>query len=119
MRAVWLAANFIHRPLEGAFERGLCAKVATHAVDAAAGWCGAGADVDAFVGGIVGDKLDGRARVELPEVLDAAVDVSADVVGIVMLVFGCRDDLMGEDALAETGGESFDLRDDTLGHIDG
>src|SRR5579884_1389632 len=118
MRAVCLAANLIHRPLEGAFERGLCAKVATHAVDAAAGWCGAGADVDAFAGSIVGDRLDGGAGIELPEILDAAVDVSADVVGIVMLVFGGCDNLVSKDASTKTGGKAFDLRDDTLGHID-
>src|SRR5438067_48511 len=56
---------------------------------------------------------------ELPEVGDPAVDVAADVVGVMALDVGRTHDVTRQDARSESWGESFDLRLDPLAHVDG
>src|SRR5216683_6934990 len=89
---------------------------ATHAMHATGGRRGGRAEVQTPI----------RCRVEprcwpdeeLPQVGDSAVDVAADVVGIVALDVGRRHDVTGEDARGEARGESLDLRLDSLAHVD-
>src|SRR5438093_10438566 len=56
---------------------------------------------------------------ELPEVGDPAVDIAADVVGVVALDVGRAHDMTRENARSESWGESFDLRLDPLAHLAG
>ena len=58
-------------------------------------------------------------RKELPPVADAAVDVAADVVGVVRLHRRGVLRRPGEDAVAEPGREPLDLGLDRGGHVDG
>ena len=92
------------------FQRGLRRIVAAHAVDAAARRGGGRAEVDPLPGWCTG-SAGHRAGEELAQVLDAAVDVAADVVGIVRLDLGgactCR---RPGCAIAKAGRKALDLR---------
>ena len=85
-----------------------------HAVDAAAGRGGGGAEVDVRRGGAV--LAAGGAEEELAEIHGAADDVAADEVGVHGFERGGGRNVAGEDAVAEAGGEALDLLLDALEH---
>src|SRR6185312_4707492 len=64
--------------------------VAAHAMHAAAGGRGRGAEIESLGGHTVGVQADDGAGEELPEILHTAVDIAADKVRIVRLILGCR-----------------------------
>lgn len=92
---------------------------AAHAVNASAGRRGTGTEEKAGIGRGVGIEAGERAEEELREVVLAAGHVAADHGGIVgfQLLRAAR--VAGEDAIAEAGGEAFDLGLDARGHVDG
>src|SRR5882762_4696019 len=94
-----------------------CGVVAAHAVDSAAWWCGRGTDVEVADGG--GVVAPGGAEEELAEIYGAAGDVAADQVGVHFFQGARGKDAAGQDAIAEAGGETFDLRFDGWQHVDG
>jgi predicted amidohydrolase len=57
------------------------------------------------------------ARVELPPILDAAVEVAADVVGVVTRQRRGVHGVAGQNPVAEAGREALDLRLDLGGHV--
>ena len=59
-----------------------------------------------------------RSREHLPQVLGAAVDVAAHVVGVVLLQAGRRQDAAGQDHVPEAGREALDLGLDPLPHVE-
>jgi len=86
-----------------------------HAVDAAAGRSGRGAEVDAGRGGAV--LVVGGAEEELAEVDGPTADVATDEVGVHGFEGGWGGDVAGEDAVAEAGGETLDLGLDAREHV--
>src|SRR5262249_6547984 len=75
------------------------------------------ADVDTLRGCLVGVEAGDRPRVKLEEILHAAVDVAADVVGIIRLHRRRPKRTAGQDAVAEAWGKALDLSLDRRGHI--
>src|SRR5262249_4481506 len=71
--------------MEETVQRGLRRVVATHAMDATPRRRRRGADVEPLDRRRIGIWLNGRACEELPDVLQASVDVAADIVGVVVL----------------------------------
>jgi hypothetical protein len=55
---------------------------------------------------------------QLPPVLHATIDVTANVVGIVLLKIACGHRVAGQHSVAEARCESFDLGFDSCRHID-
>jgi hypothetical protein len=53
----------------------------------------------------------------LPEVLDTAIDIAADIIRVVLLEFDGRYDVARQDTIAETRGEAFNLRFNAFSHI--
>src|SRR5262245_16403123 len=88
-----------------------------HAVDAAAGRGRAGAEVDALHRRDPGVDRDRRAREGLAEVAAPAVDVAADVVGVVGLHLGGVHGSVADDGVAEGGGEPRELVLDRRGSV--
>ena len=81
--------------------------VAAHAVDSAAWGSGGGADVEvADRSCVVAPRW---AEKELAEVCCAAGDVAANQVGVHFFEGAWGEDAGGQDAIAEAGGEAFDL----------
>ena len=93
-----------------------CGVVAAHAVDSAAWWCGRGTDVEVADGG--GVMAPGGAEKELAEIYGAAGDVATDQVGVHFFEVARGKDASSENAIAEAGGETLDLRFESLQHID-
>src|SRR5215207_9689272 len=91
--------------------------VAAHAVDAAAGRGGAGAEVEAAVGRRVGVVTGDGAGEELSEVVGPAADVAADHVRVVPFELDGVDGVARDDEVAEAGGEALDLSLDAFGHV--
>ena len=84
-----------------------------------AGGCRGGAKVHIVKRGGIGIDLHSWAREELPGVLHSAVDVSADVVGVVLFKLRGSECVARQDEVAKAGGETFDLGLDALAHIEG
>src|SRR6185437_16398205 len=63
----------------------LSREVSAHAVNPATRGCGRGTDEDVLVWRAVGIEADDWSREELAQILDAAIDVAADVIGVVLL----------------------------------
>src|SRR3954468_19314012 len=96
-------------------ERGARRRVARHAVDGAAGERGRAADVQAAQRRAVGrDGRDGPEH-DLVQPVAAAAHVAADQVRVAGLQVGRPEQVAGQDAVAEPGGEALDLRLDALG----
>src|SRR5689334_12560309 len=98
-------------------QRGAGGKIAAHAVDTPAGRGRGGAEVKALGRSRV--QLEGGPREDLPEVLNTAVDITADEVRVAPLEFGRWHDATREYALPEAGCESLDLIFDPLRHVKG
>ena len=92
--------------------------IAAHPVDAGAGRGGGGAEKEPGVGGGVGIRPGHGPREHLAQVLHAADDVAADVVGVVVREIGGRGRVHGEDRVAEARGKALDLVEDGAGHVD-
>ena len=96
-----------------------CRVVPAHPMYAASRRRGGGAEEKAGDGGGPGGPAGDGAGEELRPVLDAAVDVAANVVGVVPLHSRGRDCMAGEDKITEAGGEPLDLGLDSAGHVYG
>src|SRR5262245_18214428 len=92
--------------------------VAAHAVDSASRRCRRGADEKPRNRHCIWVESKGGASQDLHEVLNTAGDVAADVVGIVFLEVGSGHGMPRQNTIPKSGRESFDLRFDTIGHID-
>src|SRR5437762_9303033 len=84
----------------------------------AAGWGRRRADEDAGVRGRVRIAADRRPGPELAEILEAAEDVAADEVRIVVLDLGRSPGRNRQDPVPGARGEALDLAQDRLGHVD-
>src|SRR5579859_2262738 len=91
--------------------------VAAHSVDSAAWRGGGGAEVDAWIR--CGVTTPSGAEEELGYVHGTTGDVAADEVGIHCFQGGRGENVTGEDAIAEAGGETLDLGFEWLKHTDG
>src|SRR5687767_13937197 len=85
-----------------------------HPVDAAAGRCRGGAQIDGLERAAVGNAGADGPREELPEVHRTGVDVSADQLAVVALDLGRPPGASGQDRLAEARCEALDLRLDRV-----
>src|SRR5436305_7692288 len=84
---------------------------------ASAGRGRARADEEARIRRGVGIERRERAGDELHEVVRAAADVAADEVRVVRFVLRAVSGVARQDAVAEAGSESLDLRLDGLAHV--
>src|SRR3569833_460202 len=83
--------------------------VSAHTVDASAGGCRRGAQVQPTNGCGVRNAPQRRAGDELGQVENAPINVAADVVGVIRLTGGWPRRVAGDDMVEETGGEPFDV----------
>src|ERR671910_471270 len=90
-----------------------------HAVDASARRRRRRAQVEPIGGGGVRIQAYGRPRVELTKVLEAAVDVPADVVRVACLYVGRAHGVPREDQVAEARSKALDLRLHPFRHVHG
>src|SRR5215467_6174695 len=86
-------------------------------MDTPAGGRGRRADEEAGHRRNVWAEANDRAGEVLVEILDAAIDVAADVVGVVGLHLDRRQRVARQDALAETRRKALDLRLDARRHV--
>jgi len=91
---------------------------AAHAVDAAARRGRRRTEVDAAARRGVRVEPGDRPGEELAEILEAAVDVAADIVRVVGLDLGRQADGPGEDRIPEAGREPLDLGLDPGAHVE-
>ena len=91
---------------------------AAHAVHATAGGRRRRAQVEAVDRRAPGVETEAGAGNELAEVGDAAGDVAADVVGVMVLESGRGEFVAGEDTITEAGRDPLDLSFDAAGHVD-
>src|SRR5690606_18593802 len=92
--------------------------VSAHAVNSAAGGRGGGTEINVAQGGPVRTGAHDRTGEELIEAGGSAVDVAADVVRIVSFHLRGVHGVAGENRVAETGSESFDLPFDNRSPVD-
>src|SRR5712692_1348730 len=83
-----------------------------------AGRCGGRANKDIPDGGRVGHRPHCGSGKELGKILDAAIDVAADVIGIVLLKGKWVHYMSCQHTVAKARGKAFDLRFNALGHIE-
>src|SRR5919202_4779062 len=93
--------------------------VAAQAVDAPARRCGRRTDEEAFRRSRVRIETYHGACVKLPNVLNAPVDISANVIGVVLLHRGRAHNAARKNPLPKARRESLDLSLDAIGHIPG
>ena len=98
-------------------QRRLGGEVAAHAVHPAARRRGRRAEEQPRVRRRVGHPAGDRPGEQLAQVLQPAVDVAADVVGVVRLHLGGRHRRPRQDEVAEPRREPLDLRLDPRGHV--
>src|SRR5690606_32048805 len=79
--------------------------------------CGRRAKIDAAQRGSIGVHLQRWARPKLPPILHAAVDVAADIVGVVRGHVRGSMHTPRQDTLAKARGKALDLRLDGRAHI--
>ena len=87
-----------------------CGTDTTHPVDPAAGWRGRRTEIEALSTSSIGVPSHCRSKNRLAKGARATVDVSADVVRIVLLRLCGGDGAASKDEIAKTRRESFDLR---------
>src|SRR4051812_19844532 len=88
-------------------------------MDATARRCRGRADEDVRRWCGIGDGPDGWPKDHLPEGCLAAIEVSADQVGIMLFEGGWSHRVPGDNPIAEAGREPLDLGLDSIGHIYG
>src|SRR5262252_7521659 len=103
----------LHTPVQGRAS----GKIPTQAVHAPARWCRGRADVQALDWCGVRYKPQRRPREQLTQVLHPTVDVTTDVISIVLLERRWRHDVARQDTVAKAGGEALDLGLDTGCHV--
>src|SRR5262245_9379576 len=91
--------------------------VAAHAVNAAAGRCRRGTHEHPFRRRHIRRHSKGRPSNDLGQILNPAADVAADVIRIVLFEVRRRHRMSMQDAITESGRESFDLRLDAISHV--
>src|SRR5947207_1297532 len=91
--------------------------VAAHSVNAAAGWSRRRTQVNAAQRCSIWSRTENRAGNQLRHVDGAAANIAAREVRIRSFQIGRARFVARENAIAETGGESFDLRFDSLRHV--
>ena len=113
-------ANAQARKLAGQqfFQRSLRGIVTAHAMHTAARRCGRRTDVQSLDRRRIRYEPEGGPRPELPQVLNAAVDVASDIIGIVLFHRSGRHDAACEDAIAKARREALNLRFDAPGHVE-
>src|SRR5260370_36405601 len=92
--------------------------VAAHSVNAAAGWSRRRTQVNAAQRCSIWSQTGNRSRNQLRNVNGAAANIAASEVRIRLFQIGRAHFVAGENAVAETGGEPFDLQFDSLRHVD-
>src|SRR5690606_27405328 len=107
------------RRLTAPAERAARGIVAGHTVYAAAGRRGAGAEEEARNGRAIRVDPGDRTVKVLQQVLGAAVDVAADIVGIVAGQLGRRIGVAGQNGVAKAGSVALDLCFDGRRHVGG
>ena len=85
---------------------------------AAARRCGRRAHVQSLDWRRIRYESEGGPRPELPNILNSAVDVASDIVGIVLFHCGWRHDTARKDAVTKARCEALDLRFNAPGHIE-
>src|SRR5437879_1212614 len=90
---------------------------ATHAMDAATGRRGSGADIKRGVGRGVGRQPARGAEEKLAQVLPSPVDVPAHAVRLLPLQHGRRPGTARSNEVPKAGGEALDLLLDGIGHV--
>ena len=96
----------------------LSSEVAAHTVHSPARRRGRRAEIDSPRWCRIRYEADCGACEELPEVLDSAIDVTPNVIGIVSLKFYRGGDVTRQDAFAKARCEAFNLGLNTLCHIE-
>src|SRR5213593_318038 len=96
----------------------LGSKVAAHTVHSPARRRGRRAEIDFPRWCRIRYKADCGACEELPKVLDSAIDVTPNVIDIVSLKFYRNNDVTHQDTVAKARYETFNLRLNTLCHIE-
>lgn len=114
-----LRVSRLQKALQISAQGGLGREIATHAMHATTGRGGRGAEKKLLIRCGIRVEAQGGAGKELPEVLHAAINVAADVVGVVALQISRGGDMTGEDAVPKAGGEAFNLGFYALGHVKG
>ena len=110
LRPRWCVGQVLNRKLSGGPD-------AAHPMDAAAGWSGCRAQIDALGARPVWVPAAGRTEDRLAKRPGTAGDVASDVIGVVMLsVHGCHC-RSGEDKVLEAGSKPLDLGLDPPGHV--
>src|SRR5262245_60274287 len=99
-------------------EHGTGRMVTAHAVNAAAGRCRRGTNEHAFRRHCIRGQSKGWPSNDLSQVLNAAANIAADVIGIVFFEIRRRHDMSMQDAITESGRETLDLRLDAISHVD-
>src|SRR5919202_990322 len=112
-------AERVRGSAQGGCEGDAGGEVAAHAVDAAAGRRGGGAEVETFGGGGVGCEARYGPGEELPEVHDTAVYVATYEVGVGALQIRSAHRASGQDEVLKTGGEALYLIFYALCHVEG
>src|SRR6267378_6661448 len=92
--------------------------VAAHSVNAAAGWSRRRTQVNTAQRRSIWSRTENRSRNQLRHVNGAAANIAAREVRIRLFQIGRTRFVARENAIAETGGEPFDLRFDSLRHVD-
>jgi hypothetical protein len=90
-------------------------KIATHPMDPSAGRCRGRTEVQPL--DRCGVEVEGRPDEELPEILDASINIPPDQVGIVALEVTGGENVSRQHAGAEAGGEALNLGFDPLDHV--
>src|SRR5215467_1093955 len=91
--------------------------VAAHAVNAAAGRCGGGAQVQPRQRGRIGARGQDRPREELPKCVASSPDVSIDLVRIRLLERGWWTHVPSQDQGPKAGRKALHLSLNALGHV--
>jgi len=92
--------------------------VAAHPVNAAAGWSRRRTQINAAQRCSIWSWTENRSRNQLRRVKGAAANIAAHEVRIRLFQIDSARFVAGENAIAETGCEPFDLRFDALLHVD-
>src|SRR2546425_4713281 len=84
-------------------------------MNASAWWCRCRAEVQSFFGS--GVEPTRRSCEELPQILNASIDIATDEISVVLLQRQRREHATCEHQGTKAGCESLNLRLNTLGHI--